>query len=405
MKRRKFLHYASLLGAAGTICVGSHGWVARSLAAQSHQKRLIVIFLRGAIDGLSVVVPYREADYYELRRGVSVPKPGEEDGAIDLDGQFGLHRSLEALMPLWEEKSLAFIHACGSPDSTRSHFDAQFDMETGTPAEQSTTDGWMNRVLAVLPHGTPTQAVSVGTTTPYILKGSMAVANLPRGRGAGRELTIDRPEVNAAFDRLYSGSDALARAYRDGDAAREILMAELQAETQEANAGAPPPEDFVRNARRMARLMVGDARTQLGFLELGGWDTHINQKGRLNRALKPVGEGLAVLARELGSLYEDTAIVVMSEFGRTVAANGNSGTDHGYGNAMWVLGGGIRGGRVLGEWPGLAESQRYEGRDLAITTDFRDAIAPLLTQHLQIPETKLSDIFPGFQANPKLTLL
>ena len=404
MKRRKFLQYASLLGTAGITAVGCHGWVARSVAAPSQQKRLIVLFLRGGLDGLSVVVPYREADYYELRRGIAIPKPGEEEGAIDLDGRFGLHPALEEIMPLWEQNSLAFIHACGSPDSTRSHFDAQFDIETGTPREQSTIDGWMNRVLAALPQGTPTQAVSVGTTTPYILKGSMAVANLPRGRRAGRELTIDRPQVNAAFDRLYSGDDALSQAYREGDTAREILLAELQAETEEANAGAPPPGDFVRNARRMARLMVGDAHTQLGFLELGGWDTHINQKGRLSRALKPVGEGLAVLVRELGSLYEDTTIVVMSEFGRTVAVNGNGGTDHGYGNAMWVLGGGIRGGRVLGEWPGLAESQRHEGRDLAITTDFRNAIAPLLTQHLQIPDGKLSDIFPGFRVDPKLNL-
>ncbi|MDY6939259.1 MAG: DUF1501 domain-containing protein [Cyanobacteriota bacterium] len=400
MKRRKFLQYASLLGTAGTIAVGSHGWVGRSFAAPIDQKRLITIFLRGGLDGLSAVVPYRESEYYELRRRAAVAKPGEEDGAIDLDGRFGLNPALKELMPLWEGGSLAFIHACGSPDSSRSHFDAQFDFETGTPGNSSTADGWMNRVLAALPQGNPTQAVNIGSNTPYILKGSMSVANLPRGRHAGRELNIDRPEVNAAFDRLYSGNDELDRAYREGDAAREILVAELQAETEEADGGAPRPEEFVRNARRIARLMAGDARTQLGFLELGGWDTHVNQKARLEGALNPLGEGLAALVNELGSLYDDTAIVVMSEFGRTVAANGNAGTDHGYGNVLWVLGGGIRGGRVLGEWPGLGESQRHQGRDLAITTDFRNAIAPLLTQHLEIPEAKLGEIFPGFQANP-----
>lgn len=405
MNRRQFFKYTSLLAATGVMSVGTKSWVARSLAATPKSKRLIVIFLRGAVDGLNVVVPYREADYYTLRPTLAIPAPTEKDGAIDLDGRFGLNPALAALMPLWEKRSLAFVHACGSPDSTRSHFDAQFDWESGTPGTKNTTDGWMNRVLAALPQGTPTQAVNVGNTTPHILAGSMSVANLPAVRNPDGQLAIDRPQIDAAFDRLYNGTDPLSRAYQEGEAARKILLDNLQTEMKEADGNAPRPEEgFVRDARRMARLMVSDARTQLGFMELGGWDTHVNQNTRLTNALTPVGEGLAALVSELGSAYDDTAIAVISEFGRTVAENGNAGTDHGHGNVMWLLGGGIRGGQVLGTWPGLSQSQRFEGRDLEITTDFRDVMAVLLQQHVQIPEAKFASIFPDFRPNSNLNL-
>lgn len=406
MKRRQFLQLASLFAASGVVSVGTHGWVARSLAASPKTSRLIVIFLRGAADGLNIVVPYREEDYYTLRPTLAIPKPGETDGAIDLDGRFGLNPALASLMPLWEKRSLAFIHASGSPDSTRSHFDAQFDWESGTPGVKRTTDGWMNRTLAALPQGTLTQAVNIGnTTTPHILAGPMSVANLSAVRNPETALAIDRPQIDAAFDRLYNGNDALSRAYQEGEEARKILLDSLKSEMQEANGGAPRPEEgFVRDARRMAQLMVSDARTQLGFMALGGWDTHVNQNGQLTRGLTPLGEGLAALVDELGSAYDDTAIVVMSEFGRTVAENGNAGTDHGRGNVLWVLGGSIRGGRVLGTWPGLSESQRFEGRDLAITTDFREAIATLLQRHLQVPAANLASIFPDFRPNSTLDL-
>ncbi|MGB3238908.1 MAG: DUF1501 domain-containing protein [Geitlerinemataceae cyanobacterium] len=405
MNRRQLLQYASLFAATGVVSVGTHGWAARSLAATVKSKRLIVIFLRGAVDGLNVVVPYREADYYTLRPTLAIGTPTDKDGAIDLDGRFGLNPALAALMPLWENRSLAFVNACGSPDSTRSHFDAQFDWESGTPGAKRTTDGWMNRVLAALPQGTLTQAVNVGNTTPHILAGSMSVANLPAVRNPENALAIDRPQIDEAFDRLYNGTDPLSRAYQEGEAARKILLENLQTEMQEADGNAPRPEDgFVRDARRMARLMVSDARTQLGFMELGGWDTHVNQNTRLTKALAPVAEGLAALVEELGSAYEDTTIAVISEFGRTVAENGNAGTDHGRGNVMWLLGGGIRGGQVLGTWPGLAPSQQFEGRDLEITTDFRDVMTLLFKQHLQISPAKLASIFPEFRASSDFNL-
>ncbi len=399
MNRRKFLQNVSLLATASFIPIGVHGWAARGIAQNNNRKRLIVIFLRGGIDGLKVIVPYRESAYYEARPTISIPPPGEEKGVLDLDGRFGLHPALADLMPLWQQRSLAFIHACGSPDPTRSHFDAQDYMESGTPGVKKTEDGWMNRLLAVLPKGRPTQAVNLGSTTPRILVGKMSVANLPRGRQANRKLPVDRPLIHAAFDRLYSGNDPLSLAYQEGQQAREILLAELEAEMLESSRGAPSPVNFVSDARKLAKLMVGDAKTQLAFLALGGWDTHVNQTGQLNRHLSSLGEGLTTLVRELGSVYSDTAIAVISEFGRTVGENGNGGTDHGHGNVIWVLGGAIRGGKVYGEWPGLAQSQLYQGRDLAIATDFRDAIASLLVQQMQIEASNLTQIFPGYVPN------
>ncbi|NET07059.1 MAG: DUF1501 domain-containing protein [Symploca sp. SIO2B6] len=408
MNRRKFIQLASLIATSGIVSIGTHGWAAKGFAQTKNRKRLIVIFLRGGIDGLNVVVPYREAAYYEARPRIAIPAPTEQGGALDLDGHFGLHPALADLMPLWQQGTLAFIHASGSPDPTRSHFDAQDYIESGTPGVKTTQEGWMNRLLATIPKGRPTQAVNMGGTTPRILLGKMPVANLPMGRISNRSLPVDRPLINAAFDSLYSGSDQLSLAYREGRQAREILLAELASEMKKADRGAPPPAKFVRDSRKLARLMVGDAKTQLAFLALGGWDTHVNQgssKGQLAGKLKQLGQGLANLVKELGSVYSDTAIVVISEFGRTFRENGNAGTDHGHGNAIWLLGGSIRGGEVYGEWPGLADSQLFQGRDLEITTDFREVLAPILEEHLQIGDSNLAKVFPGYMPHQRLRLL
>ena len=407
MKRRKIVQYGSLFAAASLIPVGMSGWVAKAIGQTNNNKKLIVIFLRGAIDGLNVIVPYRESGYYEARPTIAIPSPDREGGVLDLDGRFGLNPALTDLMPLWQQNNLAFIHASGSPDPTRSHFEAQDYMETGTPGVKSTANGWMNRLLTITPQDNPTRAVNVGNTIPLILKGNMAVASVPSGN-AKRKLPVDRQIVNQAFDRLYSGQDPLSLAYQEGRKAREIVMKELNKEMMAADRGAPTPINFVKDARRLARLMAGDAKTQLGFMALGGWDTHVNQgsiRGRLTRNLKPLGMGLAALIKELGSVYSDTAIVVISEFGRTVAENGNGGTDHGHGNAIWLLGGKVKGGKIYGEWPGLSESALYKGRDLAITTDFRTAIASVLRQHLQISQSNLNSIFPGYSTNNLLPLI
>lgn len=408
MKRRKFLQLASLLSASSIVSIGADSWVAKGLAQTGNRKRLIVVFLRGGVDGLNVVIPHQEESYYTLRPKIAIPRPGEEGGAIDLNGYFGLHPALTDVMPLWQNRTLAFIHASGSNDPTRSHFDAQYYMETGTPGTKSTQEGWMNRLLANLPKDKPTQAVNIGDTPPRILVGGMPVASLPTGKKSTRPLPIDRPKINQAFDRLYSGSDDLSLAYQEGRQARELLLADLEQEMQDASNGAPPPVGFASDASKLARVMVGDSKTQLGFIGLGAWDTHVNQgasQGQLARKLKHLGEGLATLVNELGSLYSDTVIMVISEFGRTVKENGNGGTDHGHGNAMWVLGGGVRGGQVLGEFPGLDESELYQGRDLAVTTDFRDAIATILEGHIGINGTQVAQVFPGNSSNRRLALL
>ncbi len=405
MKRRKFLHTAGLVTGGMLLPVGCHSSIVKGVAVPNSRKRLVVIFLRGGIDGLSVVVPHQETDYYKARPTLAIPYPGEKGGVLDLDGFFGLHPALEDLMPLWKQGSLAFIHCCGSPNDTRSHFDAQDYMESGTPGVKKTADGWMNRLLATLPQDRPTQALNVGNTTPRILRGSMPVASIAPGKNSISFLHTDKPHISDVFDPLYAGSDEVSQAYQQGRQAREIILGQLKAEMMSASQGAPPANYFVDDAVEVAKLMVGDARTQLAFMSIGDWDTHIDQKSHLNQSLKPLGQGLATLVKELDSIYSDTVIMVMSEFGRTVKENGNGGTDHGRGNVFWLLGGGIRGGKVYGEWTGLAESQLEQGRDLPVTMDFREAIALVLTQHLQISTADLRQILPGYQPSGNLNLL
>jgi uncharacterized protein (DUF1501 family) len=397
ISRRRWL---TTTGAA-LLPFGSHAFAARVPEAQG---RLIVVFLRGAVDGLNVVVPYDDPDYAALRPTIGIAPPGAANGALDLDGHFGLHPALESVMPLWRDKSLAFIHAAGSPDPSRSHFDAQDFMESGTPGHKNTQDGWMNRLLAVLPgERKPTDAIAFGPTLPRILSGRLAVSSVPNGRSASAPIPLDRPVINAAFDKLYAGDDALARAYREGVASHKKMLADLQADMTEADAGAPLPNGFAADAAKMAKMMRQDQTVTLGFFALGGWDTHINQgagEGQLAQRLKPLGEGLTTLARELGPLYPQTAVLVISEFGRTAHENGNRGTDHGHGNVMWVMGGRVAGGRVYGLWPGLSEEALYQKRDLAVTTDFRSAIAAVLAKHMGLDAAALVRVFPELPATP-----
>lgn len=393
MNRRDFLRLS-----AGTtlLSFGPGAWAA---TAEGGPKRLVLIFLRGAVDGLNVVVPHAERTYYEVRPTIAIGGPGTDLGALPLDGRFGLHPALAGLLPLWNDKKLAFVHAAGSPSATRSHFDAQLFIENGTPGDSTTREGWMNRLLAALPepHG-PTDAVSVGPTLPQILRGSLPVANMPLGPEAARLMPLDRPEISRAFDRLYAGSDPLSEAYREARAARTELLDDIASEMRRADNGAPPPNGFPRQAARLAHLIRRDRNIRLAFADLGGWDTHVNQgkgKGQLANRLQPLGDGLAALAKGLGKDWEDTVVVVISEFGRTVHENGNGGTDHGHGNVVWVLGGSVHGGRVYGDWPGLAKEQLYQSRDLAVTTDYRTVFAVILERHLGLADNQLAQIFPG----------
>lgn len=401
--RRRFLQAAG--GMAGlTLLPFGPGAFAASLgpAGALTQKRLVVLFLRGAVDGLNVVAPYGERAYYDYRPTIALARPGDDGGLIDLDGHFGLHPALAPLLPLWREKNLAFVHAAGSPDPTRSHFDAQFYMESGTPGVKTTPDGWMNRLLAALPgpHA-PTEGVSFGATMPRIFTGAAEVASLPQGKAGVRHEATDRPRVGAAFARLYDGPDAMSRAYREGQAARERLMTDLAADMKAADDGAPPPDAFVADSMRLARLFQQDGAMRLAFLSYGGVDTHVRQgaaTGQLASRLHPLSLGLAHLATTLGPAWRDTLVLVISEFGRTARENGDGGTDHGHGNAIWILGGNVNGGRVYGDWPGLEEASLYQNRDLAVTTDFRSVIASLLERHLRLPDATLARIFPAAPA-------
>ena len=398
MNRRKFLKLATTLSGLSALPYGMQGWAASNADIGRDHHRLVVIFLRGAVDGLNIVVPYKESAYYDNRPRIAIPHPRISNGALDLDGEFGLHPALAVLMPLWQQKNLAFVHACGSPDPTRSHFDAQDYMESGTPGVKSTADGWMNRLLAVLGiNHTAIQALNMGPTLPRILSGKMNVATLPLGGNPAKPMALDRPLISSAFDRLYDGNDTLSAAYREGQAARQQLLVDLQQDMEAANNGAPSPRGFANDANRLAQLLRQDPRVQLVFLALGGWDTHVNQgaaHGQLANHLQPLGEGLAALTQGLGPVYQDTTILVISEFGRTMRENGNGGTDHGHGNVMWVLGGKVAGGKVYGEWPGLGDENLYEGRDLAITTDFRQVIGAILERHLRLSDNHLHHVFP-----------
>jgi uncharacterized protein (DUF1501 family) len=416
LQRRRWMQWSALAAGALWLPVGRAAWAAREPAPA--QRRLVVIFLRGAVDGLNVVVPHGEPAYHRLRPGIAVARPGADGGALALDGHFGLHPALAPLLPLWQAAQLGFVHASGSPDPTRSHFDAQDYMESGTPGRKATPDGWLNRLLGLAPadgatRDAPTRAVSIGPVLPRIFAGPRAVANIAAGPAAARRGVLDRPRVGAAFDQLYSGDDKLARAYRESQQAHREVMASLDEgaiarEMQAASNGAPLPNGFPDDAARLAQLMRRDAHVQLAFMALGGWDTHANQgaaTGQLANRLAPLGQGLAQLATRLGPVWGDTVVVLMSEFGRTARENGNGGTDHGHGNVMWVLGGQVAGGRVHGRWPGLDDRALYEGRDLAVTTDFRDVLAELAERHLRLPDERLGELFPGFAPERPLGLL
>jgi uncharacterized protein (DUF1501 family) len=405
MKRRDFLGYSAAAGGLGLLSFGSRGWAVQN--PNAGRERLVVVFLRGAIDGLNVVIPYSDQNYYAMRPTIAIPRPGQPKGALDLDGRFALHPALQSLMPAWREHSLAFVHASGSPDQSRSHFEAQAYMESGTPGVKVTPDGWMNRVLAALPGAhAPTEAVNFGKTLPKILEGRVPVASVPtreRGYGHGREM--DAPEqdaeVNAIFDRMYTGPDAVSVAYRDGRQAQTQIMSDLARDMSEAAAGAPSPKGFADDAAKLCEMMRQDPTIQLAFFGLSGWDTHIRQggaEGQLANHLKALGDGLAQLRTGLRDIYGRTVVLVISEFGRTARENGNGGTDHGHGNAIWVMGGPVSGGKIYGDWPGLDEDELHDGRDVAVTTDFRSVVARVLENHLKLGKTSIAGIFPHCDA-------
>jgi uncharacterized protein (DUF1501 family) len=378
------------------------------------QARIVVIMLRGAMDGLSLLSPYGDSAYFQSRSSIAIAKPGEADGSIALNNLHGLHPAFAPLMPYWESKQLAFIHASGSHDTTRSHFDAQDYMESATPGRKSTPDGWLNRLATVLMQGNQAankqrlQAVNLGPTMPRIFAGSASVASLASGNAATSKGVLDRPNWTQAFNGMYSGDDKLSLAVREAAATRREIIDKLASDDPKADVGSLSLNGLAADTARLGQLIAKDARVRLAFVPVGGWDTHVNQgngKGQLANRFGLLAQAIDALASNLGERLKDTSILVMSEFGRTVRQNGNNGTDHGHGNVAFVLGGGVAGGQVLGQWPGLERSALYENRDLAITTDFRDVIAELLEQRFRLTDNELAAVLPNMTQRQRVGLI
>ena len=368
-------------------------------------KRLVVIFQRGAADGLNIVVPHGEPAYYSVRPSINIPL----SSVLDLDGFFGLHPSMSALQPIWNQKHLAIVHAAGSPDPTRSHFDAQDFMESGTPGLKDTEDGWLNRALHSSPsHDSAFRAVAMGPTLPRILAGSepaVAINNLNEF-GIGGSGPKQSPIANS-FEAMYAGSvDTVLH----GNAQETFNAVKLLKSANPGQympvAGANYPRGrFGDSLKQLAQLIKANLGVQVAFADIGGWDHHVNEgstEGQIADVLRDFSQSLRAFWADIGDLAEDTVIVTMSEFGRTVRENGDRGTDHGHANVMFVMGGPVRGGKVYGRWPGLEQSQLYEGRDLAVTTDFRSVLGEAVYRHLG--NNDLSNVFPGFDDLPQTFL-
>ena len=377
-------------------------------AGSARRKILITIFQRGAVDGLNMIVPFGEREYYAARPSIAVPKPNGAEGAVDLDGFFGLHPRLAPLKPLWDSKQMAIVHATGSPDGTRSHFDAQDYMETATPGVKSTQDGWLNRYLHAREHAeaTPFRAVALAPQMPRSLQGlepALAIGQIGQfGIRAGQATDM----VQASFESEYAAAADKVLNKTGGQAfdAVRMLKSADPSKYQPENGADYPRSGYGEALRQIAQLIKADVGLEVAFAEAGGWDTHVNQGssvGQLAARLDDFGRGIAALARDLGDRMSDVVILTMSEFGRAVAENGNRGTDHGHGNAMMIIGGqNVRGGKVYGRWPGLGREQRYDGRDLAVTTDFRSVFAEVVRGHLGVADTRT--IFPGFNDASRL---
>jgi uncharacterized protein (DUF1501 family) len=407
--RRQIMQGLMFAGGVSVLPFGRRGW---SLAADNGANRhMVMILMRGAVDGLSVVTPFMEPNYYRVRSNIALPPPGQTDGLINLDGFFGLNPNLQAVYPLWQNRSLAFIQASGSPAETRSHFEAQDIMETALLNSASATQGWMNGLVQILPDNhSSTRALAFGNILPKIFQGRYNVSTIPTGIRSNGRKAIENPQMQAELSQLYGSSSALGNLYKQGTDSRESVMQDLsgpdlQKEMIAASGNAPAADAFVQECSKAAEVIKNDPRTQLVFMDVGGWDTHVgqgNSKGQLANKLKNLGDGLAALATGLGAEYANTVILVMSEFGRTVAQNGNNGTDHGHGNVAWVMGGGVRGGKVYGRWPGLEPNQLFAGRDLAVTTDFRSVIGTVAGTQFGLSQSALGQFIPGYQPDAGL---
>jgi uncharacterized protein (DUF1501 family) len=413
MKRRYFLKSGGVALASFGLMGGAPSFLQRVALGQNREringgrrKTLIAIFQRGAVDGLNMVVPHGERSYYDLRPSIAIAKPqtGNAESAIDLDGFFGLHPSLASIKPLWDAKRLAIVHAVGSPANTRSHFDAQDYMESATPGVKSTADGWLNRYLQSKtdPEGSLFRAVSLTQTMPRVLQGkapAIAMSNLAdftirAGQGSA--------SVQGSFEAIYGQTvnDLVSGTGKETFEAVNYLKKVNPAQYQPQHGAQYPRTPFGNSLLQIAQLIKAGVGLEIAFTDVGGWDTHVNEgsaRGQLGNLLQQFSAGLAALYTDLGQRMDDVVILTMSEFGRTARENGNRGTDHGHANAMFVIGNGVRGGKVYGQWPGLRSDELYEGRDLALTTDFRDVFAEIASKHLRA--SNLQTVFPGHSSS------
>jgi uncharacterized protein (DUF1501 family) len=371
----------------------------------SKKKTLIVIFQRGAVDGLNMVVPFGDSDYYNLRPNISIPKPNANNGVLDLDGFFGLHPSLKSFEGLWKSKQLAIVHSAGSPDNTRSHFDAQDYMESGTPGDKGTRDGWLNRVLqsSTAKDDSPFRGVAMTQQVPRSLIGkypSIAMTNLA---DFSIKAGVYSKNVQGGFEGIYEENkkDALGEAGKETFEAVNFLKEMNPAKFKPENGAIYPNTSFGNSLKQIGQMIKAGVGLEIAFSEMGGWDTHSNEvnpqnrsTGQLANLLREFGQSISALSTDLGKKMDDVVILTMSEFGRTAKENGTRGTDHGHGNAMFVIGNNVKGGKVYGDWKGLSNSNLNEGRDLAVTTDFRDVFAEVASKHLGT--TKLDKVFPKY---------
>ena len=374
--------------------------LAQSTSAQAQGKKLVVIFQRGAADGLNIVVPHAETNYYRLRPTIAIP----QDHLIELDGFFGLHPAMQSFKPLFDQGHMAMIHATGSPDTTRSHFDAQDFMESGTPGVKATPDGWLNRALQAEDLHRPAnhtafRAVALGSQVPRTLDGripAVAVNRLQDFAVAGKN--PNAAPISSAFEAMYAGSvdSILHGTGQETFEAVKMLKATDPAHYKPVAGANYPNGAFGGNMRQIAQLLKANLGVEAAFTDIGGWDTHQNQgnvNGQLANCLRDFSQGISAFWTDMGDAGENVTVVTMSEFGRTAEQNGTGGTDHGHANVMFILGGSVKGGKVYGKWPGMATEQLYQNRDLAITTDFRQVLGEAAYKTLGAHNLEL--VFPG----------
>jgi uncharacterized protein (DUF1501 family) len=408
LTRRIFLRGSSIV-LAGMGAVPS--WLARAASTEGKRRKvLVVIFQRGAADGLNIVVPFAEKRYRDLRPTLAIAPPNSQPlasglingNAIDLDGRFALNGAMRPLKALWDKQQLAIVEATGSPDNSRSHFEAQDSMESGTPGKPS-DGGWLNRALP--PAGadsSPLRAVVMGKQMVRTMRGEHEAIAI----GDPQQFNMGNPDAASILESVYatSADPQWARAGKGAFEAMRMLQSinrsqnNSQIGVQYAQAG-----ELGRSLQQLARLIKADAGVEAAFAEIDGWDHHGNENPQLSNMLRQFSTAVAAFSQDMGDRMEDIVLVTMSEFGRTVAENGNSGTDHGHGSLMMVLGGPVKGGKIYGEWPGLEQEQLFEGRDLAVTTDFRAVLGELICGHLG--QQDLGRVFPGYQAGGPLGLL